>query len=244
MSEQYLSIKSWAEDDRPREKLLQKGVAALSTNELFAILLRSGKGGESALDLARRILSDYNNDLNILARVGVLELVNKYKGIGIAKATSIIAAIEIGRRRIPEVSPGKTVRSSTDAYAYIAPILKDLDHEEFWVIYLNISNHIKGSERLSSGGMSSTVIDVRMVFRKALDMKACAIIIVHNHPGGSLIPSEYDRAITEKIYEAGKMIDMKLFDHLIVGGNGYFSFVDEDAPPWGTAETDEKWEKG
>lgn len=227
MPEKNHTMKSWAEDDRPREKLLQKGVTSLSTNELFAILLRSGVGGESALDLARRILSDCNNDLNVLSRLDIRDLVSKYKGVGIAKAASIIAAVEIGhRRKLTESTQVKSIRDSSDAYGYIAPLVQDLDHEEFWVLYLNRANHIIGRDRLFSGGISGTIIDIRLLYRKALDKKAVGIIIAHNHPSGSLEPSEYDKTITEKIRQAGKVIDIELLDHLIIGGSSFYSFMD------------------
>lgn len=227
MPKQYLTIKSWAEDEKPREKLVLKGVSALSTSELFAILLRSGVGGESALDLSRRILSDCNNDLNLLARQNVRDLMNKYKGVGIAKATAIIAAVELGNRRnLSETSTPQSIRSSSDIYKYIAPLLHDLDHEEFWVIYLNRANHAVGRERISTGGMNGTVIDIRLLYRKAIDAKANSIIIAHNHPSSSTEPSKPDKMLTEKIREAGKLIDIKLLDHLIIGGKSYFSFVD------------------
>ena len=229
MEEQYLPMKSWAEDERPRERLLQKGVAVLSLNELFAILLRSGVGGESALELARRILADNKNDLNELAQRSVRELINKYKGVGVAKAAAIVAAMEIGRRRkLEETPPNPIIRFSKDAYQYIRSFIVDLDHEEFWVIYLTHANRIKGCECLSSGGMDSTVVDVRLLFRNALDVRATNIIIVHNHPGGGLLePSAHDEAITRKICEAGKLLDIKLFDHIIVGTSDYYSFADE-----------------
>lgn len=228
MDDQYLPMKSWAEDERPREKLLQKGAAALSLNELFAILLRSGVGGESAIEVARRILADHNNDLNELARCNVRELVNKYKGVGIAKAASIVAAMEIGRRRKPlEQEQKSVIRFSQDAYHYIRSFIADLEHEEFWVIYLTHGNRVKGCTCLSSGGMESTVIDIRMLYRNALDEKATNIIIAHNHPGGALVPSSYDEIITRKIFEAGNILDIKLYDHIIVGMGGYYSFADE-----------------
>ena len=216
MGDQYLPMNSWAADELPREKLLTKCVAALSVSELFAILLRSGVGGETALELARRILADNNNDLNQLARRSVRELINKYKGVGMAKATAIVAAIEIGRRRRPETKRMKSViRFSREAYRYIRSFIEDLDHEEFWVIYLTHSNLVKGCECLSSGGMDGPVIDVRLLFRGALDMK------------GSLVPSTYDELITRKIYEGGQLLDIKLYDHIIVGENAYYSFADE-----------------
>lgn len=229
MEKLYLSIKEWADDDQPREKLLKKGVSALSTNELLALILRSGKAGESALDLARRILADCRYDLNMLARLGMRELMKNYKGIGLAKAAGVIAAVELSRRRpLQTEKPVHVIHSSVDAYRYIAPILKDLDHEEFWVIYLNRSNRVIDSEKISSGGMAGTVIDIRILFRKALEVKACAIIVVHNHPSGALWPSEQDKQVTERIQEAGEIVDILLHDHLIIGGGSYFSFVDDE----------------
>lgn len=228
MCGQSLPMNSWAKDDKPREKLLQKGVAALSTNELLAILLRSGKVGESVLDLSRRILADCGNELNNLARLNVHELVKKYKGIGLAKAAAIVVAMEMGRRRMHEkVFVAPVISSSALAYAYLAPFLRDLEHEEFWGLFLNRANRVLGSERLSSGGMASTVIDVRVLFRRALEMKACALIIAHNHPSSSLSPSVHDRSVTEKIRSAGNLLDIVLHDHLIIGGDSYYSFVDE-----------------
>ncbi len=228
MNDVYLPIHSWAEDERPREKMLQKGASVLSINELFAVLLRSGVNGESALELARRILTDNGNDLNELARRGVRELMNTYKGIGLAKATALVAAMELGRRRRPEKAAfTPSVHYSRDAYLYIRSFMEDLEHEEFWVIYLSHANHIKGCGCLSSGGMNSTVIDVRMLFRTALERKATNIIVAHNHPGGNLKPSEYDKVITRKIYQGGKLLDINLYDHIIVGGSSYYSFADE-----------------
>ena len=228
MTGNYIPISSWAEDDKPREKMLSKGVTALSTNELLAILIRSGSGGESALDLSRRILTDASNDLNTLARLSVSDFMNRYKGVGMAKAASIIAAMELGRRRaLSTAREEPALTTSRDLYDYLQPLIGDLDHEEFWVIYLTHSNKVKGCECLSSGGMDGTVIDVRLLFRGALDMKATYIVIAHNHPGGSLVPSTYDELITRKIYEGGQLLDIKLYDHIIVGENAYYSFADE-----------------
>ena len=228
MTGNYIPISSWAEDDKPREKMLSKGVTALSTNELLAILIRSGSGGESALDLSRRILTDASNDLNVLARISVSDFMNRYKGVGMAKAASIIAAMELGRRRaLSTAREEPALTTSRDLYDYLQPLIGDLDHEEFWVIYLTHSNQVKGCECLSSGGMDGTVIDVRLLFRGALDMKATYIVIAHNHPGGSLVPSTYDELITRKIYEGGQLLDIKLYDHIIVGENAYYSFADE-----------------
>ncbi len=229
MEKFYLPLSAWKNEEKPRERLLKLGVAALSTHELLAIILRSGRPGETALELSLRILSGCGNDLNELAKLGVPELMKSYKGIGMAKATGIVVAMELGRRRMTRsVNTKSSVHSSSDVYAYISPLLRDLEHEEFWVIYLNRRNQIRGCEQLSLGGMSSTVIDVRILFRRALEMKANGIIVAHNHPGGSVYPSEYDKAITEKIREGGKILDIILYDHIIVGGDSYFSFIDED----------------
>lgn len=224
----YLPISSWSEDERPRERLLQQGAGALSLNELFAILLRSGVGGESALELSRRILSDNHNDLNELARRGVRELVNKYKGVGVAKAATIVAAMEIGRRRkIKEMNEMPVIRCSQDIYEYINSYVKDLDYEKFYVVYLAQSNRVKGAECISAGGISGTVVDIRLLFKGVLDMKATSIIVVHNHPGGMLKPSIQDEETTRKIVNAGKLLDIRVLDHLIIGGAGYYSFADE-----------------
>lgn len=229
MCGQYIPFKSWAKDDKPREKLMQKGVSALSTNELLAIILRSGLPGESVLELSRRIMSDCHDKLSELSNLSVRDFVKKYRGVGVAKAAGIVVALELGRRRIQErIVLSRSVCSSAEAYAYIAPVLKDLQHEEFWVIFLNRANRVLGSECLSVGGMASTVIDVRILFQKALEIRASALIIAHNHPGASLYPSEHDRAITEKIKAAGKLLDIVLHDHLIIAGDGYYSFVDEE----------------
>lgn len=224
----YLPISSWAEDERPRERLLRQGASTLSLNELFAILLRSGVGGESALELSRRIWADNHNDLNELARRGVRELVNKYKGVGVAKAAAIVAAMEIGRRRkMEEVRDFSIIRCSQDAYECISSYVKDLDCEKFCVIYLAQSNKVKGVECISMGGISGTVVDIRLLFKGVLDMKATSIIVVHNHPGGMLKPSVQDEETTRKIVDAGKLLDVRVLDHLIVGGNSYYSFADE-----------------
>ena len=244
MDRQYIPIKSWSKENRPREKLQKEGIAALSTYELLAVLLRAGRVGESALDLARRILEDCHNDLNVLARMSVRDLRTKYKGVGVAKAAAIVVAMEVGRRRaMAAVDVTQSLCSSIEVFNYISPVLKEsffihlIDQCSFcvtpwWIrcsfCHGNRSNRILRSERLSSGGMTGTVIDVRILFRKALEMKSNAIIIVHNHPSGSLCPSEYDKMMTAKIREAGKLLDVVLYDHLIVGGSSYFSFVDEN----------------
>ena len=228
MGDNYIPIRSWAEDDRPREMLLAKGVAALSTNELLAILLRSGSGGESALDLARRILNDCDNDLNRLARLSADDLTRRYKGMGIAKAASVIAAVEIGRRRaLAEAGETPVLNTSRDIYNYLRPRMGDLDHEEFWLVALGGGCRLKGCERLFSGGWDGTIIDVRVVFRRVLELKASAIVVAHNHPSGSASPSRQDEALTKKVKEAGRLLDVALLDHLIVCASGYYSFADE-----------------
>ena len=230
MADNYIPISSWAEDDKPREKMLLKGVASLSVNELLAILLRSGSGGESALDLARRILADSNNDLNLLARLSVSDFMSRYKGVGIAKAASIIAAMELGRRRaLSTVREEPMLTTSRDLYDYLQPLIGDLDHEEFWVMTLSSACRIKSCERLFSGGIESTIIDIRMVFRKVLESKACSVVIAHNHPSGNDRPSAQDIVLTKKVRDAGKVLDIVLLDHIIVCPDRYYSFADSGA---------------
>ena len=227
MADNYIPISSWAEDDKPREKMLLKGVASLSVNELLAILLRSGSGGESALDLARRILADSNNDLNLLARLSVSDFMSRYKGVGMAKAASIIAAMELGRRRaLSTVREEPMLTTSRDLYDYLQPLIGDLDHEEFWVMTLSSACRIKSCERLFSVGIESTIIDIRMVFRKVLESKACSVVIAHNHPSGNDRPSAQDIVLTKKVREAGKVLDIVLLDHIIVCPDRYYSFAD------------------
>ena len=227
MDGKYIPISSWAEDDKPREKLLSKGVSALSTNELLAILLRSGSDGESALDLARRILSDHNNDLNVVARLGVRDFMNVYKGIGVAKAASVIAAFELGRRRgLVGKTDVMTLVSSRDIYELLQPRIGDLDHEEFWVIFLNTGCRVKSCERLFSGGMEGTLVDMRILFRKALEMKARSFVIAHNHPSGNIEPSNQDIELTRKIRKAGDTLDIIFLDHLVITSHGFYSFAD------------------
>ena len=227
MADNYIPISSWAEDDKPREKMLLKGVASLSVNELLAILLRSGSGGESALDLARRILADSNNDLNLLARLSVSDFMSRYKGVGMAKAASIIAAMELGRRRaLSTVREEPMLTTSRDLYDYLQPLIGDLDHEEFWVMTLSSACRIKSCERLFSGGIESTIIDIRMVFRKVLESKACSVVIAHNHPSGNDRPSAQDIVLTKKVREAGQVLDIVLLDHIIVCPDRYYSFAD------------------
>lgn len=220
-----LWIKNWATDDRPREKLLAKGPSNLSDSELLAILIRCGRPDRSAVELAREILKIKGGDLNELGRCHPREFM-KIKGIGLAKAITISAALELGRRRETfSCLNGKTVRDSREVVSYLRSMLADHDHEVFGALYLNQANHVLQLEILSNGGITCTVVDTRMLFAKALECKAVSMIIFHNHPSGNPKPSKADEALTEKINEAGKIMEVKLLDHLIVGTNGYFSFA-------------------
>ena len=220
-------IRSWAEDDRPREKLLLKGRAALSDAELIAILIGSGSAEETAVGLSKRILSSLDNQLSQLAKLSVKDL-TQFKGIGEAKAISIIAALELGRRR-KETESNKRVKitDSQTAFDVVYPNLGDLNHEEFWVIFLNRANEVIGKENVSKGGVSGTVVDPKVVFKQAVQFPASAIILAHNHPSGNLKPSQADHQLTKKLKEAGKALDIPVLDHLIIGERDYFSFVDE-----------------
>jgi len=224
---QHLTIKEWAEDDRPREKLMLKGKQALSDAELLAILLATGTKNESAVQLAQRILSSYKNNLNEIARLSVNDL-KKFKGIGEAKAITIVSALELGRRRKEtETLQHTVVKTSIDAYHHIATKLSDLPHEEFWVMLLNRANKIVKTELVGRGGVTGTVADVRLILKTAVEHLACSIIVAHNHPSGNLRPSDSDVQLTKKIKEAAKLFDMQLVDHIIVGDGAYLSFADE-----------------
>ena len=223
-----LPIKSWAEDDRPREKMLLKGKTALSDAELVAILIGSGSKNESAVTLSKRILASIDNNLNSLGKLSVLEL-QRFKGIGEAKAISIITALELGRRRrLEEATELPRITSSKSIFEIMQPIIGELPHEEFWIIYLNNSNKIIHKEQLSKGGLTGTLVDVRLVFKKAIELNATGIILCHNHPSGKLQPSSADISITSKLKQAGETLDIKVLDHLIVTENDYFSFADEN----------------
>lgn len=224
----YFSIKNWNEDDRPREKLRLKGRLALSDAELIAILIGSGSRNESAVSLSQRILADVNNNLNELGKSTINDL-TKFKGIGEAKAITIIAAMELGRRRrVGEVMERKQISSSKTVFDFFQPIIGELPHEEFWILYLNNSNKIIKSERLSKGGITGTLVDVRLVYKEALQTGATAIILAHNHPSGTLKPSQPDIQLTKKLKAAGENLDIKVLDHLIVTEKAYFSFADEN----------------
>lgn len=221
------SIKDWNEDDRPREKLLVKSKAALTDAELVAILIGSGNREESAVALSQRILASATNNLDTLGKLSVKELI-QFKGIGEAKAISIVAAMELGRRR-KESSPAllKIITSSQSVFHIMQPLLGDLAHEEFWVLYLNNSNKVLRKLQLSKGGITGTLVDVRLAFKSALEIGAVAIILVHNHPSGTLKPSAADKNLTQKMKTAGQSLDIKVLDHIIITEDSYFSFADE-----------------
>ncbi len=222
-----LSIKAWAEEDRPREKLRSKGKQSLSDAELIAILLGSGSRSESAVGLAKRILSGVDNNLSELGKCSLAEFM-KYKGIGEAKAITIAAALELGRRRqLSQVRDRPQVRSSRDAFRAIAPLLVDLPHEEFWILLLNRANRVVGRDQISLGGVTGTVVDAKVLFRKAIEGMACSIILCHNHPSGNLQPSQADIDLTKKLAQAGVTLDVLVLDHLIITEKGYYSFADE-----------------
>ena len=222
-----ISIKDWADDDRPREKLLIKGKGALSDAELVAILIASGNRDESAVELSKRILQSLGNNLNRLAKLSVNDLI-KFKGIGEAKAISIIASLELGRRRrTADVLEKAKIGGSKDAFQILQLKLEDLPHEEFWVMLLNRANKVIDTKLVGRGGVSSTVVDSKVIFSFALESLASGIILGHNHPSGNLKPSNSDIRLTKKIVDAGKIMEVPVLDHIIVGDNDYFSFADE-----------------
>ena len=226
--EKSLNIKQWAEEDRPREKLILKGRQALTDAELLAIIIGSGTPKESAVELSKKILSLANNNLFLLGNL-TLEDLKKVKGIGEAKAISIAAALEIGRRRKESDPPKKLkIDSSKSAYEYIYQDLSDLPHEEFYVVYLKRSNEVIEKMSLSKGGLAGTVVDVRIILKRAIELQASALVLFHNHPSGNLKPSGADLDITKKIIEAGKFMDISVLDHLIIGHNKYLSLRDEN----------------
>ncbi len=220
-------ILSWAEEDRPREKLLLKGKAALSDAELIAILIGSGTRELSAVDLSKVILQKAVNNLNELAKLSIKDLM-KVKGIGEAKAISIIAALELGRRRKESEGVRRArISSSRDAYEQIQPYLLDLPHEEFWLLLLNRANEVIKPVQVSQGGVSGTVADPKIIFKFAIENLSSAIILVHNHPSGNLKPSEADKELTRRLSSAGKLLEIPVLDHLIFTDGGYLSFADE-----------------
>lgn len=222
-----LGIKSWAEEDRPREKLIGKGRHILTEAELIAILIGSGSRDETAVELSKRILASVGNNLNELGKLTVQEL-NRFKGVGDAKAISIIAALELGRRRKnAEIIKREKITSSKDVFEMMKPSMMDLPHEEFWLLMLNRANSVIKKELISRGGVAGTVVDTKIIFKTAVDNHASSIIICHNHPSGNLKPSEADLRITKNLKEAGKIMEIALLDHLIITESGFYSFVDE-----------------
>ena len=220
------SIKNWSSDDQPREKLMQKGKIVLSDAELVAILIGSGNREESAVELSKRILASVKNNLNELGKLSVKQLM-KFKGIGEAKAVTIVATLEIGRRRRgEEVQKITKITSSKSVFELLQPLIGELPHEEFWIVYLNNSNKVIHSAQLSKGGITGTLVDVRLVLRQALEYGAVGLILAHNHPSGTLKPSVADKQITNKLKLASDALDIKVLDHLIIANNDYFSFAD------------------
>ncbi|MEO6692131.1 MAG: DNA repair protein RadC [Saprospiraceae bacterium] len=221
------SIKSWAEDDRPREKLELKGAQSLSNSELLAIIIGSGNKELSAVSLAKKILELCNNNLMELSKLN-LEDLRKFKGIGTAKAINIVATLELGKRReFSEALDRKMITSSNDAYQLLKPKMQDLSKEQAWVIYLNKKNSVLTIESLSSGGITSTIVDPRLIFKRALELHSTSIVLSHNHPSGQLKPSQSDIELTKKIKTGGSSLDILLIDHLIISDRGYYSFADE-----------------
>lgn len=221
------TIKQWKEDDRPREKLVKKGKVALSDAELIAILIGSGSREESAVELSKRILSSIDNRLNELGKLTVNDL-TKFKGIGEAKAISIITALELGRRRrLEEALEKPKISSSRSVFEVMQPIIGELQHEEFWIIFLNNANKIQLKTQMSKGGITGTLVDTRLIFKQALELAATGLILCHNHPSGTLKPSTSDMQLTSKIKKGGDVLDIKVLDHLIVTEKEYYSFADE-----------------
>lgn len=222
------SIKNWSDDDKPREKLVQKGKSVLSDAELIAILIGSGSRNESAVELSKRILASVNNNLNELGKLSIKQLM-QFKGIGEAKAVTIVAALEMGRRRRgEEAQKVSKIGSSKDVFELLQPSMGELPHEEFWIVYLNNSNKVMHTAQLSKGGITGTLVDVRLVMKQALELGAVGLVLAHNHPSGGLTPSTADKQITQKLQNAAQALDIKVLDHLIITQREYFSFADEN----------------
>ena len=228
METERLSIKEWAEEDRPREKLLLKGAAALTDAELIGILIGSGSRGESAVQLAQRILHSVDNNLIALGKLSIKELTEGFKGMGEAKAVSICAALELGKRRnacdVPQLD---SIRSSRDAFLLFQPILCDLPHEELWIALLSRSNKVIRKAKISQGGISESTVDIRLILKMAVESLASGMVMCHNHPSGNLQPSKQDDDLTRRVREAGKLMCVTLLDHLIISDNRYYSYADE-----------------
>ena len=222
-----LNIKDWVEEDRPREKMLLKGVAALSDAELLGILIGSGNKNETAVELAQRILHSADNNLNTLGKLEIKDLIRNFNGIGEAKAITIVAALELGKRRkLSEVVSQPQIKSSSDVYNILHPVLADLRHEEVWVLLLNKANKVLKKIQVSKGGISGTVVDIRMIMKEAIDSLASAMILCHNHPSGNHNPSDEDDNITHRLKEAGLIMDIRLLDHVILCDYSHYSYLD------------------
>lgn len=228
-STKKLRITDWAEEDRPREKLLMKGVQTLSDAELLAILIGSGNKNETAVELSQRILHFVKNNLNSLGRLSINELINNFNGIGEAKAITIIAALELGRRRKDsEREKMAQIKSSIDIFNLFQPILGDLPHEESWILLLNSANKIIKRLQVSKGGLNGITIDIRMIMKESIESLATGIILVHNHPSGNLTPSREDDDITTKLSVASSFVDIQMIDHVIITDDGFYSYKDEN----------------
>ena len=228
IDDKRLTIREWAEDDRPREKMLHKGTQSLSDAELLAILIGSGSRDESAVELSRRILQESHNNINILAQLSVVDLCRRFKGIGEAKAVTIIAALELGKRRkTSETHEHKQVKSSLDLLEVFEPYMIDLNHEEFWIAILNSAHRVLSVHKLTQGGTNQTVVDLPMLLKLALEKSAHSIAVGHNHPSGQTHPSTEDNTITNRIKEGCRAIGIRLIDHIIVARGKYYSFADE-----------------
>lgn len=224
---QSLKMKDWAAEDRPREKLIKKGMVSLSDAELIALLIGTGSRTESAVELSQRILKDAGHNLNEMGKLSIHDL-KKYCGIGEAKAIAIAAALELGKRRkLAQVRDKKQIKSSQDVFDMVHPRLEDLPHEEFWIILLNRANKIIEEVKISQGGISGTVTDVKIILKHAIDRRASGLIMCHNHPSGNTTPSKADISITQKLKNAAAWLDIQVLDHLITGENNYYSFADE-----------------
>lgn len=220
------SIKNWATEDRPREKMLAKGREALSDAELIAILIGSGNSNESAVDLSRRILKDVNDNLILLSQLNINDLMS-YNGIGEAKAVSIAAALELGRRRrFAETAQQQHIHNSKEAFEYFYMRMSDLEHEQFWIMLLNPKNKVIKLVKVSDGGINGTVADPKRIFKIAVENNATALMLCHNHPSGSVKPSDSDIALTKNIVNGGKLLEIKILDHIVIGIDNYFSFAD------------------
>ena len=226
-SKPRISVKDWAPEDKPREKLLLKGVNSLSDAELLAIIIGSGNTEESVVELSRRIFQSVDNSINLLGKLSIKQLITNFKGIGEAKAVSIVAALELGKRRkAEEITNKRNISCSRDIYYYFHPILCDLPYEEFWVLFLNRSNNIIDKLKISQGGVSEVIVDSRLIYKEAINRLASSIIICHNHPSNNAKPSKQDDGITMKIKKGIELLDMFLLDHIIITDSQYYSYAD------------------